>query len=70
MAARNDSDREIRAYLQFLLKHGSQCHLADCPTCATLQNITDYAAARLFWVELYGRAAEPAQPCRSAPAAT
>jgi hypothetical protein len=67
MAARDDSDREIRGYLQFLLKHGSQCHLAGCPTCSTLQGICDYAAARLFWVELYGHAEEPSHPpCQSA----
>lgn len=55
MAARDESDREIAAYLRFLLNHGSQCHVSECPLCSTLQSICDYAAARFFSVEQYPR---------------
>ena len=55
MAIGNDSDREIMAYIQFLLDHGSECQLTECPSCSTLHSLCDQAADRLFGSRHYQR---------------
>ena len=56
MAVRNDSEREIIEYLQFLLDHAVACEVADCSLCSTLHNICDNASGRLFSIEHFPQA--------------
>jgi hypothetical protein len=63
------SDREIVAYLRFLVDHESQCDLEVCPVCSTLTGICELAGSLLFSIRFYQSAGHSDEDRNSSTAA-
>lgn len=64
MAIRNEPDKEMMVYLQFLLNHARQCDLPRCASCSKLHGICRQAALRVFAVKNHPRTKNPTDGSR------
>lgn len=52
---------EMRAYLNYLLRHQQECTAENCSTCQSAQSVYEFTRSRIFSVVAYPNVALPAR---------
>jgi ribosomal protein S27E len=50
---------EMRAYLNYLVRHQQECSLENCPECQMAQHIYDFTQSMIFSIVTYPEVALP-----------
>ena len=54
------ANEEMRAFLNYLLRHQQECTAENCPDCQTAQNVYEFTRNMIFSVVAYPQVAIPA----------